>query len=75
MSIGSADSSEQLLEAAVRVLTQSANGQQPSPTDVQFLEAHALPNETDMEPAELAGVIVWRIFRADRKRHSVCCKK
>ena len=69
MSIGSAHSSEQeqLFEAAVRVLTKCANGQHPSPADVQFLESQALPNEGDMEPAELAGAIVWRIFRANNE--------
>ena len=64
MSIKAADLPDQIFEAAARVVTKCANGQHPSTTDVRFLETHSLPCESDMEPAELAGTIVWRVFRA-----------
>lgn len=61
MGIGLPDLSAHLFEAVVRVLTKCARGQHPLPTDVQLLKARALPNESDMEPAELAGATVWRV--------------
>ena len=63
MTIGSPDSTKQLLEVAVRVLTTCANGQYPSPSDIELLEDCALPTETHMEPAERAGLTVWRLSR------------
>ena len=59
-------------DVAVQVLTACANGRQPCTGDIHFLKEHAMPREHEMEPAELAGAILWRIFKAkDGMDHAV----
>jgi len=54
---------DQLYQAAARVLRRCANGRFPVTADVRFLR-NALPLQTGMRPAELAGLIIWRIQAA-----------
>ena len=56
-------SSNQLLAAAMRVLRTCARGGVPNSSDVRFLNRHSLPSLTQMQPAELAGTIIWRVRR------------
>jgi len=56
-------SSNQLLAAAIRVLRACARGGVPDSSDVRFLNRHSLPYGTQMQPAELAGTIIWRVRR------------
>lgn len=54
-------SSNQLLAAAMRVLRACARGGSPNSSDVRFLNRHTLPCQTQMQPAELAGMTIWRV--------------
>ena len=52
--------SYRLYEVAARVLRRCANGYHPRTDDVQLLRQHALPCQIGLNPAELAGTMIWR---------------
>lgn len=56
-------SSDQVLAVAARVLRRCARGGRPASRDVQFLHRHAPPCQNGMQPAELAGIVIWRTQR------------
>jgi hypothetical protein len=56
--------SNRLYETASRVLQRCANGQHPDTTDIELLRCHALSCQIGLNPAELAGAIIWRTQRA-----------
>jgi hypothetical protein len=49
-----------LLKAALRILRTAYSGSQPSPTDIRFLRANALPSEHDLDIHAIAYAIIWR---------------
>jgi hypothetical protein len=51
--------SNQLYEAATRVLRRCASGHHPRTKDVQLFQQHSPPGQIGMRPAELAGVVIW----------------
>jgi hypothetical protein len=63
-------SSDQLLVVAARVLRTCAKGCRPSTRDLQCLNRHALSFQVGMLPAEIAGMTIWRIQRANETMDS-----
>ena len=55
---------DRLYQVAARVLRRYASGHNPHSRDVQLLNRHALSFQSGMNPAELAGVTIWRIQNA-----------
>ena len=54
-------SPEQLHKAAVRVLRRCANSHTPRTRDVQLLQQHAAQWQLQMHPAEVAGLVLWKL--------------
>jgi hypothetical protein len=62
--------SNQLLAAAIRVLAACARGGSPESSDVQILNRHALPCQSRLQSAELAGATIWRVRHRARRMKS-----
>ena len=59
-------SRHQLLAVATRLLGACAGGLLPDFNDVRFLNRFALPCQTQMQPAELAGMTIWWVRHEGR---------
>jgi hypothetical protein len=63
--------SARLYQAARRTLRCCANGENPNSRDVQLLSRYAPSSLIGLNPAELAGIVIWRIQTAAESFRSV----